>query len=84
MTRELLVQQGAGGRIRVFGLGEFAPVAQLAQARQERDALAAQVAALRSAARSAYAEWKQSGDVFGGMQELMQAADATTYKRGKP
>lgn len=39
--------------------------------------LAAQVDVLREKALSAYDRWNQSRDVFGGMQKLMQAVEAT-------
>jgi hypothetical protein len=43
----------------------------------ERDALAAQVEALKDTANSAYCNWRSSSDVFGGMQRLIAAVEAT-------
>jgi hypothetical protein len=43
----------------------------------ERDALAAQVEALKDAANSAYCHWNSSSDVFGGMKRLIAAVEAT-------
>ncbi len=43
----------------------------------ERDALAAQVEALKDAANFAYCNWRSSSDVIGGMRRLVDAVDST-------
>ena len=43
----------------------------------ERDELMAQVEVLKDAANAAYCNWRSSSDVFGAMQKLMQAVEAT-------